>query len=69
MGTYVGEVGNTTTDEQDLAVGVHGCAQHEVEDGAGVVEGLRLSGRARVLTVAELALRVPLSRSDRLTYP
>lgn len=51
MGTYVGEVGNTTTDEQDLAVGVHGCAQHEVEDGAGVLEGLSLGGSTRVLTV------------------
>lgn len=55
-GGDVGEVGNTTADEEDLAIGVGGGAQHQVEDGAGVVEGLRLGGRTRVLTVVgELA--------------
>jgi hypothetical protein len=39
-GGDVGEVGNTTTDEQDLALGVHGSTEHEVKDGSGVVEGL-----------------------------
>ena len=42
--TYVGEVGNTATNEEDLALGVHRCAEHEVEDSAGVVEGLGLGG-------------------------
>jgi hypothetical protein len=49
--TYVGEVGNTATNEEDLALLVHGCAEHEVEDSAGVVEGLSLGGSTRVLAV------------------
>jgi len=48
---YVGEVGNTTTDEQNLALGVHRCAEHEVENSAGVVEGLGLGGSTGVLAV------------------
>jgi hypothetical protein len=52
----VGEVGNTTTDEQDLAFLVLGSTEHEVEDSAGIVEGLSLGGGTRVLTVVgELA--------------
>ena len=52
----VGEVGNTTTDEQNLTLLVLRSAEHEVEDSAGVVEGLSLSGSTRVLTiVGELA--------------
>ena len=52
----VGEIGNTTTDEQNLALGVGGGTQHQVEDGAGVVVGLGLGGSTRVLTVVgELA--------------
>lgn len=52
----VGEVGNTTTDEENLAFGVLRCAQHQVEDRAGVVVGLRLRGGAGVFTVVgELA--------------
>lgn len=47
----VGEVGNTTTDEEDLALGVHGGTEHEVKDGSGVVEGLGLGGSTRVLAV------------------
>lgn len=50
-GSNVGEVGNTTTDEEDLALGVSGGAQQEVEDGTGVVVGLSLGGSTRVLTV------------------
>ena len=49
--TYVGEVGNTATNEEDLALSVHGCAEHEVENSAGVVEGLGLGGGTRVLAV------------------
>ena len=49
--TYVGEVGNTATNEEDLALSVHGCAEHEVENSAGVVEGLGLGGSTRVLAV------------------
>jgi hypothetical protein len=47
----VGEVGNSPTDEQDLALGVLRSTEHEVEDSLGVVEGLRLSGCTRVLAV------------------
>jgi hypothetical protein len=50
-GGDVGEVGNTTTDEQNLALGVHGSTEHEVKDGSGVVEGLSLGGGTRVLAV------------------
>lgn len=50
-GGDVGEVGNTTTDEEDLALGVLGSAEHEVENSAGVVEGLGLGGSTRVFTV------------------
>ena len=49
--TYVGEVGNTATNEENLALSVHGCAEHEVEDSAGVVEGLGLGGSTGVLAV------------------
>ena len=55
-GSNVGEVGNTTTDEENLALLVLGSTEHEVEDSAGVVEGLGLGGSTRVLTVVgELA--------------
>ena len=55
-GSDVGEIGNTTTDKEDLAVGVDGRAQHQVENGAGVVESLSLSGSTGVFTVVgELA--------------
>ena len=47
----VGEVGDTTTDEEDLALVGHRSTEHKVEDSAGVVVGLRLGGRTRVLTV------------------
>lgn len=50
-GRDVGEVGDTTADEEDLAVRVSRGAQHQVEDGAGVVVGLGLGGSARVFTV------------------
>jgi len=61
--TYVGEVGNTATNEEDLALSVHGCAEHEVEDSAGVVEGLGLGGSTRVLAVVG-KLRGETSRGD-----
>lgn len=35
--TYVGEVGDTTTNEEDLALGVDGTAKHKIENGTGVV--------------------------------
>lgn len=47
----VGEVGNTTTDEENLALGVHGGTEHEVQNGAGVLEGLGLTGGTGVLSV------------------
>lgn len=49
--SYVGEVGNTTTNEKDLALWVHWCPEHEVEDSAGVVVGLSLGWGAGVLAV------------------
>jgi len=48
---YVGEVGNTATNEEDLALGVLRSAEHEVEDSASVVESLSLGWRTRVLAV------------------
>lgn len=50
-GGDVGEVGNTTTNEQHLAVGVGRSPQHQVQHGAGVVVGLGLGGGTRVFTV------------------
>lgn len=47
----VGEVGNTTTDEEDLTLGVLGSTEHEVQDGASVLEGLVLGGSTGVLSV------------------
>jgi hypothetical protein len=61
--TYVGEVGNTATNEENLALSVHGCAEHEVEDSAGVVEGLGLGGGTGVLAVVG-KLRGETSRGD-----
>lgn len=50
-GGDVGEVGNTTTNEQHLAVGVGLSPQHQVQHGTGVVVGLSLGGGTRVFTV------------------
>ncbi len=47
----VGEVGNTTADEENLALVGDRSAEHEVEDGSGVVVGLGLGGSTRVLTI------------------
>lgn len=47
----VGEVGNTTTDEEDLALGVHGGAEHQIQDSLSVVVGLSLGGSTGVLSV------------------
>lgn len=47
----VGKVGNTSTDEENLALWVLRSTEHEVEDSTGVVEGLCLGGSTRVLTV------------------
>ena len=60
---YVGEVGNTATNEQNLALGVHGRAEHEVKNSAGVVEGLGLGGGTGVLAVVG-KLRGETSRGD-----
>lgn len=56
-GGDVGEVGNTATDEENLALVGNWGAEHEVQDGAGVVVSLRLGGRSRVLTVVGELLR------------
>jgi hypothetical protein len=50
-GSHVGEVGNTTTDEQNLTLRVLRSTEHEVKDSLGVVEGLGLGWRTRVLSV------------------
>lgn len=47
----VGEVSNTTTNEQDLALRVLRRPQHKVKDCASVVEGLCLGRSTRVLSV------------------
>lgn len=55
-GCNVGEIGNTTTNEENLALGAHGSAEHQVEHSARVVEGLGLGWSTRVFTVVgELA--------------
>lgn len=50
-GSDVGEVGNTTTDEQHLAVRVGRGPQHQVKHCAGVVVGLCLGRSTRVFTI------------------
>jgi len=50
-GGDVSEVGNTTADEEDLALGVLGSTQHQVQNGLGVGVGLTLGGSTRVLSV------------------
>jgi hypothetical protein len=50
-GRNVGEVGDTTTNKENLALGVHGGSQHQVEDGFGVIVCLSLSGCSGVLAV------------------
>lgn len=50
-GGDVGEVGNTTTDEEDLALGVLRSTQHQVQNGLSVGVGLTLGGSTGVLSV------------------
>ena len=64
--TYVGKVGNTTTDEENLAFRVDGSAEQEVEDSAGIVEGLSLGGSTRVLAVVG-ELTSETSRGDSIS--
>ena len=47
----VGEVGDAAADEEDFALWVYRGAEHEIQDGAGVVVGLGLGGCARVFAV------------------
>jgi hypothetical protein len=54
--TYVSEVGNTTTNEKNLALRMDRSAEHEVQDSLGVVVSLGLGRSTRVLSVVgELA--------------
>jgi hypothetical protein len=62
----VGEVGNTTANEEDLALLVLGSTEHEVEDGAGVVESLGLRRSTRVLAVVG-KLTSETSRGDGIS--
>lgn len=50
-GSDVGEVGNTTTNEKNLSFGALRSSEHQIQNCAGVVEGLSLSGSTRVFTV------------------
>lgn len=45
------KVSNAATDEEHLAIGVCGRAQHQIQDGTGIVVGLSLSGSTRVFTI------------------
>ena len=47
----VGEVGNTTSDEENFALRGKWCAEHKVEDSTGVVVSLGLGWSSRVLSV------------------
>lgn len=47
----VREVGNTTTNEEDLALRMRRRTEHEVQDGLGVEVGLVLTWSTRVLSV------------------
>lgn len=47
----VGEVGNTTTDDEDLALRVRSTSSDQVNDRLGVLVSLTLSGSTRVFTV------------------
>lgn len=50
-GSNVGEVGSTTTDDEDLTFGVGSASGHEINDGLSVLVGLTLGGCTRVFTV------------------
>ena len=50
-GSDVGEVGGTSTDDEDLAVLVGLTASHQIDDGLGVLVGLTLGRSTRVLAV------------------
>lgn len=54
-GSNVGEVGNTTSDEEDLALWIHGRSEHEIKNSSGVEVSIKnisiIPGkRARFLT-------------------
>ena len=57
-GGNVGEIGNTTTDEEDLALGVGGGAQHQVQNGLGV--GVSLAWKEVSENSTELLCRTRL---------
>lgn len=49
--TYIGEVSNATTDEEDLALRVDWASEHEVEHSASIVVCLRLCWSTTVFSV------------------
>lgn len=50
-GSNVGEVGSTTTDDEDLTFGVRSASGHKVDDGLSVLVGLTFRRGTRVFTV------------------
>ncbi len=50
-GSNVGKVGDTTTDDEDLALGTGSSAGNQVDDDLGVLVGLPLGWRTRVFTI------------------
>lgn len=68
---HVGEIGDTTADEEDLALVRDWCTEHKVQDGAGVVEGLRLGRGAGVLAELDVSTRLKghQRRKAEIIYP
>lgn len=50
-GRDIGEIGNSSSNNKDLAFRVGLAASHEVQDSLGVLKGLILGGSTRVFTV------------------
>jgi len=64
----IGEVCNTTSDEQNLAVWMLGCAEHQVKDRALMLRlSLRLGRSTAFKEVAERATDARLPEPERAT--
>ena len=51
LDTYIGEVGNSASDEEDLALAMFGGTKHQIKNDAGVVICLGLGRRTRIFAV------------------